>query len=181
MVSTRSQSRGRSPPRNRSRSPARTTRPRSNSADPGAQMPQTSGRARDSSAPPQFRFIPPRYRGPKTFEDAAAEEGQCPTDNLDMEQAEEDIDQAQTEHGTPTNQVDEEEDGDASKIYKAFFEKLTSAQQHALLTGKGLSHFRFPPDPSHNLRSAAPGPGREQRWIVPMRPLDIGKATCLPL
>jgi hypothetical protein len=91
---------------------------------------------------------------------------------LDLEQAEEDMNHTQA---SPNNQVDEEEDGDASKIYKAFFEKLTSAQQHALLTGKGLSHFRFPPDPSHNLRSAAPGPGREQRRIVPMRPLDIGK------
>jgi hypothetical protein len=69
-------------------------------------------------------------------------------------------------------------------MYRNIFNSLTVDQQQALLRGR----VHLPPDPSHNLRATAAGPGRgiqtpggeviEARAyarVIPMRPLDIGK------
>jgi hypothetical protein len=69
-------------------------------------------------------------------------------------------------------------------LYSNIFNSLTVDQQQALLRGR----VHLPPDPSHNLRATAAGPGRgiqtpggeviEARAharVIPMRPLDIGK------
>jgi hypothetical protein len=74
------------------------------------------------------------------------------------------------------------------KVYKDIFNSLTLDQQLALLRGR----VHLPPDPSHNLRASADGPGRgmftatgervESRAIsriIPMRPLDVGRDWAL--
>jgi hypothetical protein len=74
------------------------------------------------------------------------------------------------------------------QVYKDIFNSLTMDQQLALLRGR----VHLPPNPSHNLRDSADGPGRgmftdtgervESRAIsriIPMRPLDVGRDWAL--
>jgi hypothetical protein len=48
-------------------------------------------------------------------------------------------------------------DNNLSQMYKSIFDSLTVDQQQALLRGR----VHLPPDPSHNLRASAAGPGRD--------------------
>jgi hypothetical protein len=112
---------------------------------------------------------------------------------MDYEQQQEGINSTQYHTSNPTTpQVTQEvpaiTDNQMGQLYREIFDSLTIDQQQALLRGR----VHLPPNPSHNLRASADGPGRgmftndgervESRAIariIPMRLLDAGKDWAL--
>ncbi len=149
-------------------------------------------RRRTPSVPPQFRFIPPRY-APRDRESTPAEGTTTPTPHEQPVSTQRNANQESQnpQVNTPTPgavDIPALVDNNLSHMYKSIFDSLTVDQQQALLRGR----VHLPPDPSHNLRASAAGPGRgiytpgqeviEARAyarVIPMRPLDIGKEWLL--
>ena len=137
-------------------------------------------RRRTPSVPAQFRFIPPRYAPRTTAQTMEQSESTTAATTETTEHVPDD--QEQTAMDIPARM-----DENLAQMYKNMFNNLTVDQQAALLRGR----VHLPPDPSHNLRASAAGPGRgysegqgyiETRAvarIIPMRPLDVGKDWAL--
>jgi hypothetical protein len=195
MVDTRSQSRGRTQEREHPE-----LRGRGNSNE--------QRRRRAPSTPAQFRFLPPHYIQPRETEREDANEedsheiliptgNQAPQtpasgDNGNPQQVARGVPDQQQPIAQTTNQTTQETpaiaEAQLGQVYKDIFNSLTLDQKIALLRGR----VHLPPNPSHNLRASADGPGRgmftdggervESRAIsriIPMRPLDVGRDWAL--
>jgi hypothetical protein len=167
-------------------------RERERSGRPGREGEDQQERRRTPSVPAQFRFIPPRY-APRDRELAPAEGTAIPTPHEQPTSTPRNANQESqnSQMNTPTPEtvdIPALADNNISQMYKNIFDSLTVDQQQALLRGR----VHLPPDPSHNLRASAAGPGRDMyipgqgvietrayARVIPMRPLDIGREWAL--